>query len=168
MEMWKLYDGENKALGKTVPRGSQLEEGQYYRVVAAIIINQEGKILITRRSKNKANYPNYLECTCGTLGVDEDPKAGVQREIQEEVGLSPSLEDLKFLGILKQKNKFSYIYLLETQAQDQDLILQEEEVADGAFYSKEDFLKKLQGQDYAEPMKERLVWAYDFYIGRLS
>ena len=168
MEMWKLYNGENKALGKTVPRGSQLEEGQYYRVVVAIVINQEGKILITRRSKNKVNYPNYLECTCGSLLEDEDPSLGIQREIKEEVGLKISLEDLEFLGILKQRNKFSYVYLVETKAQDDDLNFPLEEVSGGGFYSKADFLEKLQGQDYAEPMKERLVWAYDHYIDRLK
>lgn len=163
MEEWKIYNENNEATGKLLPRGSHLEEGDYYRVVAAIIINKEGKILITRRSPEKINYPNKLECTCGTLKPDEDPKIGIQREISEEIGIKASLEDLEFLGILKQRDKFSYIYLLKTGAKDQDLSFQEEEVAGGGFYKKDDFLKFLDGEDYASPMKERLMWAYSYY-----
>lgn len=168
MEKWKLYDENNQTLGKVVNRGDSLEEGEYYRVVGAVILNQEGKILIPRRSKEKESYPDFLEITCGSLYPDEEPIRGMQREIQEETGLKVEKEALDFLGILKQKNKFTYMYLLQVDAKDEDLVLQKEEVAEAAFYSKEDFLKIFFSQGYAPPMKERLEWAYPHYIDKLK
>lgn len=163
MDLWKLYDKNNKPLGKIVPRGTPLKPGEYYHVGCVIIINQEGKILITRRSQEKINYPLFLECTCGTLNPEEDPLEGSLREVHEETGLPAKKEDLEFLGILRQEDKFSYIYLAQIDAKTEDLRLQKEEVAQGGFFSKEEFFSYLENGDYAPPMEERLRWAYPYY-----
>ena len=54
--------------------------------VAAIILNEEGKILLVRRSLN-ITYPGLWCIPCGYLEYDEDVRVGIVREIAEETNL---------------------------------------------------------------------------------
>ena len=56
-------------------------------VVSAVIENSEGKILLAKRSPDKA-YPDLWEDVGGGLEPNEKPEDGLLREIREETGLS--------------------------------------------------------------------------------
>lgn len=163
MEYWELYDEKVRPLNKKIPRGSKLKEGEYYRIAGVICINREGKILTTKRSPLKATYPGYWEFTCGTVKPEETPLEGAIRELKEETGITASPGAIKYLGTLREENKFSYIYLYLCKERNSDLVFQEEEVTDGKFLSRMGFLSKLYGDSYAPPMKRRLVHFFKEY-----
>ena len=54
--------------------------------VAAIILNAEGQILMVKRSPN-ITYSGLWCIPCGYLEYDEDIRAGLKREIEEETNL---------------------------------------------------------------------------------
>ena len=54
--------------------------------VAAIVFNEEGRILMVRRSPN-ISYQGLWCIPCGYLEYDEDVRNGLAREIKEETGL---------------------------------------------------------------------------------
>lgn len=54
--------------------------------VAAIILNEDGKILLVRRSQN-ITYAGFWCIPCGYLEYDEDVRAGIIREVKEETNL---------------------------------------------------------------------------------
>ena len=54
--------------------------------VAAIILDEDGKILLVRRSPN-ITYPGLWCIPCGYLEYDEDVRVGIVREIAEETNL---------------------------------------------------------------------------------
>ena len=54
--------------------------------VAAIIFNEKGKILLVKRSA-KITYPGLWCIPCGYLEYDEDVRAGIAREVEEETNL---------------------------------------------------------------------------------
>ena len=54
--------------------------------VAAIILNKENKILLVKRSPN-ITFPNLWCIPCGYLEYDEDVRAGLIREVEEETNL---------------------------------------------------------------------------------
>ena len=54
--------------------------------VAAIILDEKGKILLVRRSPN-ITYPGLWCIPCGYLEYDEDVRNGIVREVEEETNL---------------------------------------------------------------------------------
>lgn len=54
--------------------------------VAAIILDEDGKILLVRRCPN-ITYPGLWCIPCGYLEYDEDVRVGIVREIAEETNL---------------------------------------------------------------------------------
>ena len=54
--------------------------------VAAIIFDEEGKILLVKRSPN-ITYPGLWCIPCGYLEYDEDIRNGIVREVAEETNL---------------------------------------------------------------------------------
>lgn len=59
-------------------------------LVAAAIIESEGKILVTRR-KPDTHHPDLWEFPGGKVESGEDPKDAVVREIREELGMEISV-----------------------------------------------------------------------------
>jgi len=57
-------------------------------VVAGVIINKEGKVLILQRNKDEEVFPNIWELPSGKREFLEDSQSCLMREIKEETGLS--------------------------------------------------------------------------------
>ena len=56
-------------------------------------------VLLQRRSENKESYPGCLDISsAGHMSAGQVPDEAVLRELSEELGLTPALSDLKFLG----------------------------------------------------------------------
>lgn len=60
------------------------------RVAQKIIIEKDGKILISRNP----NDPNIWEIPGGRLHKMEDPKEGLKRELMEELGVEVDIGDI--------------------------------------------------------------------------
>lgn len=59
----------------------------FYRVaVKALIKNQEGQILLVKEKSDKWDLPG------GGLNHGEEPEDGLRRELQEEIGISDSVD----------------------------------------------------------------------------
>lgn len=56
------------------------------------IVIRDGKILALRRAKDKDAAPGIWETVSGRVRLGEDPLDAVRREIEEETGLSISVE----------------------------------------------------------------------------
>lgn len=62
MELWDLYDRNRIPLGKNHVRGEKMKFGEYHLVVDVVSVNQDNKILITKRHPEK-NYGGLWETT---------------------------------------------------------------------------------------------------------
>lgn len=52
-ELWDIYDRNRTSLGKTHIRGEKLPEGEFHIIVNILSVNNDGKILITKRHPDK-------------------------------------------------------------------------------------------------------------------
>jgi len=55
--------------------------------IPVIIQNQKGEILLAKRNKNLASYPNYWGLPGGLMDYKESPEESAKREIIEELGV---------------------------------------------------------------------------------
>jgi 8-oxo-dGTP pyrophosphatase MutT (NUDIX family) len=129
IELWDLYDEDRKPLNKTHVRGIPLSQGEYHIVVDIWTITKAGKILIDKRHPNK-KFGGLWECTGGSVIAGEDSVTGALRELEEEVGIKASSEELILIDSIRLEDRFADIYILYKDIDINSLALQEEEVID--------------------------------------
>ncbi|WP_103072609.1 NUDIX hydrolase [Aquimarina sediminis] len=116
--------------------------GLYHASVHIWFFTKQGKVLVQKRADNKDTYPSLWDVSvAGHIGSGETPENSAIREINEEIGISISREELHFIGIhLAEKtpkpgiydNEFHHIYISLLNFPISALTLQKEEVADTA------------------------------------
>lgn len=100
MEMIDIYDENKEKTGKILPRGKGLKKGQYMLYVLAILEDEYGKLLATKRSNDKKWGAGAWEIPGGSAKAGEDSQTAALREVAEETGLE----------IDKKKGKLIYSY----------------------------------------------------------
>lgn len=114
-ELITQVDKNNNVIGGIARGKAHLSKSVYYRTVYVIIINDRGKFLLQRRSSTKDLYPNCWDLSVGGHVVygDSYEKTAI-REMEEEVGIKVSLEDLvdkgEVLVKLPRSNEYFRIY----------------------------------------------------------
>ena len=96
-ELWDLYDGRRRPLGKTHRRGLPLAPGEYHIAVIVVIVNHRGEVLLTRRAKEKDLCPGWWENTGGSVLAGETSLQAILRELREETGIHAQPEELTLL-----------------------------------------------------------------------
>ena len=139
MEMLDVVDENNNLTGKIEDREIIHRDGLWHREVGIWIMNEEGKLLIQKRSANKKQAPNKWCITAGHIDAGEIPLEVVKRETLEELGLELKEEDIEFLFIAKKTKKFSdiqynnnfqYIYFTQTNKKISEYTIQKEELSE--------------------------------------
>ena len=156
MEYFDIYNDKMEHIG-TKPRSEVHEKGYWHKSFQCWFIFKEGEkeyILFQKRHEAKDTYPNLLDISsAGHLSADESLEDGV-RELEEELGVKVSYEELKPLGIIiEQKeedyfidNEFANVFLYNCRIPMESFKLQAEEVT-GMFKLKiDEVLDLLEGR----------------------
>ena len=137
MEILDLYDDLGNKLSKTIVRGEKNYEGNIMLSVA-FIKNKDNKYLIQKTSKEKGSK---YSSTGGHVTHNENGLTTIIREIEEELGLKITKNDIKYIDTFKYPTKklLFNVYLLEVDNLDiNNIKLQKEEVESISFLSKEE------------------------------
>lgn len=131
-ELWDLYDEYRKPLNKTHIRDVPLSKGEYHIVVDIWTINRDGKILIDKRHPNK-KFGGLWECTGGSVTIGEDSITGALRELEEEVGIKATSEELILIHSIRLDDRFVDTYIVNKDVDIDSLVFQQEEVTEARF-----------------------------------
>ncbi|ADL50276.1 NUDIX hydrolase [Clostridium cellulovorans] len=131
-ELWDLYDKNRKPLNKTQVRGVPLSKGEYHLVVDIWTINSDGKILIDKRHSSK-KFGGLWECTGGSVIKGEDSVIGALRELEEELGIKATAEELILIHSILLEDRFVDTYILKKDIDLNSLVLQADEVTEVRF-----------------------------------
>ena len=112
MELWDLYDGDRRPLGRTHVRGVPCPPGVYHLVVTVWTVNSRGDILLTLRDPAKESFPNTWENTGGSALAGETSLRAAVRELLEETGIAAAEEELVLLGSQIARDSLYDHYLL--------------------------------------------------------
>lgn len=147
METIDLYNKNKEKLGKTFVRHQdKLLENEYYLLEQAWILNDENKILLTRRSLNKS-YGGMWEATAGHVKSGETDLDGIQREVSEELGLNIKKNDFKFIKSLIRKQAILDVWAVKKNVTLADIKLKDDEVMDAKFVSISEFKEMLENKE---------------------
>ena len=132
MEIWDLYDANDKLTGETWERipgnFSQIPEGRYHMVCDILLQHADGTYLITQRDMHKDVYPGYWEASAGGSAVKgEGPLECAKRELFEETGVKT--DDFRLISHTRREVSHSmfYSYLAVTDCDKDSIVLQEGE-----------------------------------------
>lgn len=144
------------------------EKGYWHRAVFCLIINDNGNILLQKRSSNKKLWPNKWDVTVG--GHVKSGEFGLQalkRECKEELGLDVSHDDIKFLlSSISRYNKNGYVnnhfdefYLISSNANINEMWLQKTEVSEVKWFTQNELLEKINN-NYDGLTEKEVSWSF--------
>ena len=91
IEYWDIYDANKQLTGRTRKRNDWcLKDDEYHLTVLGVIMNREGRYLITKRAADKAWAAGWWEVSGGAAMAGESSEQAVAREVLEETGIDVS------------------------------------------------------------------------------
>lgn len=139
MELWDVYDSDRRLTGRTMVRGERFLPGDFHLVVHICIFNKKGQLLIQRRQPFKEGFPGRWDVTVGGSAVAGDTSSrAAEREVAEEIGLTINLQGIQPHFSINFPEGFDDFYLLRQEVDISQLKLQESEVAEVRWASKEE------------------------------
>jgi 8-oxo-dGTP pyrophosphatase MutT (NUDIX family) len=156
VEQFDILDISGNPVGLVANKGALLREGQYYLGVHAYIYNSKNEFLLQQRAMNKEFLPGGWDIHMGHVVAGETPKAGMIREIREEIGLRFDDGDLHFIGkvVWEPYHHMIDIFFLHTDFDINKLTLQQEEVIGVKSISLDDMLIFVANMTY-RPLEYR-------------
>jgi 8-oxo-dGTP diphosphatase len=148
MEICDVLDESGTRTGRTVVRGTELTQGEYYLVVHVWIRGESGEYLVQQRSPHLASDPGIWATTVGHVLAGEDSISGAIREAKEEMGVKLSPAHLRQFDRLKMETRMEDLWLAEVTKSSIGALILGSEVIDWKWASKSELEKMVRRGDF--------------------
>lgn len=149
MEIWDIYDAYREKTGRTHIRGEDMQAGDFHQVVHVWIVNDKGEYLIQKRQPWKKGWPNMWDCSAaGSAIAGDTSEMAAIREVKEELGIDLNMEQAEFLFTIKFARGFDDIWLVRQNVSIDDVILQDEEVAEAKWVTAEELRNMVRNGEF--------------------
>ena len=151
-EYFDIRDSAGNPTGEVKARSLVHRDGDIHGTSHVWLVRKNKKsgydVLLQKRSDNKDSFPGCYDCllytsdaSAGHLPAGADYRESAVRELEEELGIAVSPEDLRFLGMhegdVKEEfygkpfhnHEISAIFILEKNIEPEGMCLQKEEVS---------------------------------------
>ena len=146
MEIVDKFDNKRELLNKTAQRHEKIK-GEYRQSAHIWIVNKECKFLMQKRSKYKKSFAGKWSQTGGAVAEGETPLQGALRECKEELGLDIPKKEIELIFSFKREYDFVDVWLVRKNIDIKKLKLQEEEVEEVKWVSKEELEKMIKNNE---------------------
>ena len=168
MELLDIVDENNNLTGEIIDREIVHTKGLFHREVGVIVLNEKKEVLLEKRAASKKQAPNKWAICAGHIEAGDIPNNAIIREMQEEIGVTCKIDDLKFVGVFERNknfkngqknNTFIYIYLYKTNKKIEDYTVQIEELSEVKYFPMNELEEDLRkgNSDYAFYDEEYIV-----------
>lgn len=170
-EIWDVYDADRRRTGKTVVREKTWGFEKYHLIIHVCIFHPDGRMLIQKRAHGKAAWPDLWDVsTGGSALAGEDSWQAAEREVQEELGLTLHLKDVRPHFSINYERGFDDFYAVIQDVDLDQLVLQTEEVAEVRWATLEEVRRMEQDHTFVRyfPGVLELIWQIrDNYDGAI-
>jgi len=159
-ELLTEVDSNNKVIGP-IPRGvAHKRPDKFYRLIYVIVKDKNDKILLQKRSSTKDLYPNCWDLSIGGHVIyNESYLKTAIRELKEELGITASAKELKFVKEVLVKlpisNEFLHIFEYKLKPKD-NIKIETDEVSKTMWMTTDQIKKSMQQQKlkwYPRPLQ---------------
>ena len=151
MEKRDLYDENKNLTGETIYKGQEVPEGRYYITVVIFIQNDNNEFLIQKRASKK---DGKWATTGGHPVSGQTSKQGIITEIREELGINVIEDNIILFKTIKTEDDFVDMYYLKENISISKIKLQEDEVDDVKWASKEEIKNLIENKQFSESHTE--------------
>ena len=168
MEYIDVLDENGNKTGIVKSRADAHRDGDWHKVAFVFVVNDKGEIILQKRSPEKQTNPNkWTASASGHLSSGDSDIEGALRELEEEIGVKATEDELQYLCTVKYQSsdiernlKISHIinvYLLFKNIKIEELVLQDEEVSEAKYVYFKDF-EKMINTDSEDIVKHNLIY----------
>lgn len=163
MELFDLYDDNRKPLNKTIERNLKPGVGENRMVVHISVFNSKGEMLIQQRQSTKRNWADLWDISVGGCVVaGETSQMGAHRELLEELGIDYDFSNIRPHLTINFQNGFDDHYIIKKDVDVKDIVLQEEEVQDFKWASRQEVEQLFDEGKFVPYVKEFILALFDF------
>lgn len=137
--MLDIYNEDGTPAGYTASKKEAHEKGLWHRAAHVWFVNNQKEILLQRRAKNRESHPDKYDISAaGHLSAGDSMVEGALREIEEELGIKISEEELIYLGDISKEStqhngtyinkEHDSVYLVKKDIPIEDFTISQEEV----------------------------------------
>lgn len=141
MEYRDLYDENKQLTGEKILKGDDVPKGRYYITVAVFIENSKNEFLLQINKKF-----NMWTTTGGHPKSGESSLEGIVIEVKEELGVDVDASKFELFKTIKTEDDFVDLYYLKEDIDLSSVEMQEEEVANVGWFSR-DAIEELIKED---------------------
>ena len=152
-EKFDVLTERGEFTGEVATREECHKNGLWHRAVYAFVIDDNGNVLLQKRSANKKLWPNLWDVTAGGhVDSGEFGRQALIREFKEELGIDITDDDIKYLVSSTSINEkgdiinkhYNECYMVTKNIDISKIKLQEEEVSEVRYFTKEELLKRIE------------------------
>lgn len=123
LEYNDIYDSERNLTGRIHERGTRWRAGEYGLVVCVWVYDGNGKVLLTRRAKEKS-FPGTWENSGGAAKAGESSRQAIARELWEETGILAAEKEFEFIDSGRDGNTHYDYYCIKRAVPLSQIVLQ--------------------------------------------
>lgn len=139
-ELVDILDSNGNFTGEVAMKSVAHRKGWFHSTVHIWLYTKDQTILVQQRGRNKDTHPLLWDVSvAGHIGAGEEIEIAAIREVEEEIGLDISKNNLEKIGVFKSIQKhsnelidceFHHAFLYELKVPLKDLTKQKDEVKD--------------------------------------
>ncbi len=155
-ELFDIVDTKGTVIGQAPRSECHGNPELIHRSIHVLLWNKEGRLFMQKRSMNKDTEPGKWDTSMGGhVAAGETIEEALERELMEELGIQVCEARPEFLYSFMYTNGFEtemvFTYTTEWNG---PIEIQEEEIEQGRFWSREEIEEKLQTQTFTPHFKE--------------
>jgi isopentenyldiphosphate isomerase len=157
-ELYDVLDERGNKTGQVLPKSQVHERELWHASVFIWIYNLKGEVLIQKRSPDKRAFPDVWDVSAaGHMKAGEEPLEAAIREVNEEVGLEVTAEELGEPDFTSdvvpwsdggKHPEFCWVYTLQKDFKLANLRMQEDELTALKTMSADELLDELEKQGH--------------------
>lgn len=152
MELIEIVDSEGNFTGEIIDKDIAHDKNLLHNEICCFVLNDLNQVLLQKRSSTKKTHPNLWGLCAGHVVAHENLEDAAKREINEELGLNVSINDLqpfssKFINIDTDNSQITYFYCIKSNKKAEDFKIQKEELSEVKWYNIDYIIEMIKNND---------------------